>query len=237
MKHMRQTNLLRQLTLGVMLLLGITYSSAQISKIAIISLEDTTIVNKHVGTIRFTNFTDTLNLHIAVKQHLEQQLIKDLSQKFQVSIINHLPDSIIYRQKTWGGMTKNFKNWMTNMKDQYDLLIIIDNLTIPGEMNMMVPNNTSGLYSGSKYMGFYTTITFLAYRTANLEKLEYYNLGGKVVTQLKTFTLPEDKRTFTPEMLVLIKDGFIKHLDSRVEHFLTKTYLMTQSDLDEIKAL
>ena len=233
---MKQKNLFRELTLGIMLIISITYSSAQISKIAIISLEDTTIVNKHVGFTILTNFTDTLNLNIAVKRHIEQQLIKNLSQKFEVSIINHLPDSIIYRQKTWGGMTKNFKNWITNMKGQYDLVIIIDNLTIPREMNMMVPNNTSGLYSGSKYMGLYTTITFLAYRTANLEELEYYNLGGKLITQLKTFKLPEDKRTFTPEMFVLIKDGFIKHLDSRVEHFLTKTYLMTQSDIDQIKA-
>lgn len=233
---MKQKNLFRELTLGIMLIISITYSSAQISKIAIISLEDTTIVNKHVGFTILTNFTDTLNLNIAVKRHIEQQLIKNLSQKFEVNIINHLPDSIIYRQKTWGGMTKNFKNWITNMKGQYDLVIIIDNLTIPREMNMMVPNNTSGLYSGSKYMGFYTTITFLAYRTANLEELEYYNLGGKLITQLKTFKLPEDKRTFTPEMFVLIKDGFIKHLDSRVEHFLTKTYLMTQSDIDQIKA-
>jgi len=230
---MKQTNVLRKLTLGIIFLFSIAYSSAQISKIAIISLEDTTLVNRHVGITAFSNFIDTLNLDIAVKQHIEQQLVKKLSLKFEVSIINQLTDSFVYRPKIWGGFTKNFKNWMTNMKDQYDLVIIINNLSMPIET--MLPNNTSGLFSKIKFMGFYTTITFDAYHTSDLKELEYYNMGGKFVTPCKSFKLPNDKKTFTPEMIDLIKEGFIKHLDSRVDHFLTKTYLMTQSDIDEIK--
>lgn len=226
---MRHPNLLRIVALSLMLTICITYSTAQISKIAIISLEDTTIVHKHVGLTAFANYTDTLNLNIPVKQQLEQQVSKTLSQKYEVSIINHLPDSITYRQKIWGGLSKNFKNWISTLKDQYDLVIIIDNLTIPRETNMIVPNNSSGLYSRGRNMGFYTSITFLAYRTANLEKLEYYNMGGKFITPFKDFKLPKDKQTFTPEMLDLVKAGFIKHLDTRVEHFLTKTYLITQN--------
>jgi len=233
---MKQTHVLRKLTLGMMLIFSIAYSSAQISKIAIISLEDTTIIHQHVGVTRFTNFRDTLNLNIAVKQYLEQQLVKYLSQKFEVSIVSQLTDSFVYRPKIWGGLTKNFKNWMTNMKDQYDLVIIINNISLTPEMNMLLPRNSSGLFSKTKYMSFYTTISFDAYRTSDLKELEYYNMGGKFVTPCKSFKLPDDKKTFTPEMLALLKDGFIKHLDSRVEHFLTKTYLMIQGDIDEIKA-
>jgi hypothetical protein len=69
---MRHTNLLRNLTFGLVLIFNIVYSSAQTSKVAIISLADTTVIHQHVGLTILANFTDTLNLNIAVKQHIEQ---------------------------------------------------------------------------------------------------------------------------------------------------------------------
>ncbi len=99
-----------------------------------------------------------------------------------------------------------------------------------------MPDNTSGLYTRGRIIGFYTTIAYLAYRTANFQELEYYYIGGKFLMPVKNLRLPEDKRTFSPEMQVVLEDGFTKYLDSRVEYFLTKTYLVPQNLIDRIKA-
>jgi hypothetical protein len=234
---MRDMNLLHYLTLSLTLAICISNSSAQTSKVAIISLADTTIVHQHVGSTLFSNFTDTLHLDVAVTQHLKQQLSKYLSQKYDVSMVGQLPDSVLSPSEkifsNWGGLKKEVKKWLT---DRYDFVIFIRNRTIPRETNMIMPDNTSGLYTRGRTIGFYTTITFLAYRTSNFQKLEYYDIGGKFLMPVKNLKLPEDKRTFTPEMQVIIEDGFKKYLDSRVEYFLTKTYLVPQNQIDRINA-
>lgn len=230
---------LRTLAISFMLLLSMGCSFAQNQRIAIVSIEDTTIVHQHVGTTIVGNFTDTLTLDIAVKQHIENQLKKYLSRNYAVSIIN-LPDSVTSSSKgiysKWGGLKSEAKSWLTVMKEQYDFVIFVNNTNIPREMNLLVPQNTSGFYTRGRTSAFYTTISFVPYRTSTLQKIEYYELGGKLLTPIKDFNLPEDKRTFTPEMLSTLKDGIIKHLDSRVEYFLVKTYFAAQNLIDEIKA-
>jgi len=237
---MQQTTLLSKLTFSLILSISVAYSSAQTSKVAIVSISDTTIVHQHVGVTLFANFTDTLHLDIAVKQHIDEYLKKYLSTKYEVSIIDHLPDSVFSTRKgisnDWTRLRKDVKKWLTSVKDQYDWVIFIDNRSIPREMNVLIPDNTSGIYTRGKYAAFYTTITFVLYRTSNLQETEYYYLGGKLIEQTKNFKLPEDKKTFTPEMLFTIKNGLIKYLDSRVEYFLAKTYLVPQNQIDEIKA-
>lgn len=237
---MFQFSLARKIIISIILILGLGYASAQNSKIAIISLEDTTLVNQHVGLTMFGNFTDTLHLNIAVSQHIEQQLLKYLSQNYDVSIIKRLPDSVYYPKKsifgTVGGLSKAVKGWLSSVKNDYNFVIFLGNTSIPREWNILVPENTSGLYTRGSHSGFYTTITFFAYRTADLQRIEYFLPPSKIITPLKKFEFPADNKSFTAEMLVTIKDGFINHIDSVVEYFLTKTYLVPQNQLDEIKA-
>lgn len=235
---MKLTVLLRHISLSVLLAFTTAYSSAQTSKIALIFIADTTIVHQHVGTTAFTNFTDTLHLDVAAKQHIGEQLKRYLSRSYEVNMVN-LPDSVYSEKKgLYGGfgLSKEVKAWLTASKSQYDFAIFIDNMEIPSEINLLIPRKTSGLYTRGKTIGCYTTINFSAYRTSSLKLLEYYTLGGKLVTPLENFKLPEDKQTFTPDMLLILKDGLIKHLDSRVEFFLTKTFLVPQNKIDEIKA-
>jgi hypothetical protein len=110
---MKRTTLLRNLTVGLVLFTSIAYSSAQTSKVAIISLADTTIVHQHVGTTIFANFTDTLHLDIAMKQCINGYLKKYLTAKYEVSIIEQLPDSVFLPERYFwrmDGMRKEVKN-------------------------------------------------------------------------------------------------------------------------------
>lgn len=237
---MKRTILLRNLTVGLVLFTSIAYSSAQTSKVAIISLADTTIVHQHVGTTIFANFTDTLHLDIAMKQCINGYLKKYLTAKYEVSIIEQLPDSVFSARKgifgDWTGLRKEVRKWLASVKDQYDFVIFIDNISVPREMNLLIPDNTSGIYTRGKRVAFYTTVTPVLYRTSDLRELEYYYLGGKFVRQIENFKIPEDKKTFTTEMSLQIKEGMIKYIESRVEYFLSKTYLIPQNQIDEMKA-
>jgi hypothetical protein len=236
---MKLTILLHGISVGLALFTGIAYSSAQTSKVAIVSLADTTVVHQHVGMTIFANFTDTLHLDIAVKQCINGYLKKYLSNKYEVNIIDQLPDSVFSAGKgifgDWTRLRKEVRKWLTGIKDQYDFVIFIDNISVPREMNLLIPDNTSGIYTRGKRAAFYTTITLVLYRTSDLQELEYYYLGGKFIKQIENFKIPEDKKTFTPEISLFLKDGMIKYLESRVEYFLSKTYLIPQNQIDEIK--
>jgi len=236
---MKQKNHLRELTASLLLLISITYSSAQTSKVAIISLADTTIVHQHVGLTIIGNFTDTLHLNLAIKQHIEEQLKKYLSRSYTLSIINDTPDLLsttkgIYNN--WLVLKKEVKNYISSIKDQYDYVIFIANTVIPRETNLIIPENTTGIYTQRRNALVYSTITFFAFRTSNLQKVDFYESYGKLTSPIKDFNLPEDKKSLTPEMLNILKEKIINHLDIRIEYFLAKTYLVPQNLIDEIKA-
>lgn len=221
-----------------MLLLNVIYSSAQRRKIAIFSQIDTTVVHQHQGLTIFTNFTDTLYLNFPIKQYVEEQLKKYLSHKYDVTIIKELPDSLSPSEGLYaklGGFRKEVKEWLTVLKNQYDIIIFTDNISVSFETNTIIPDHTNGLFSRGGYLGYYTTIAFTPYRTSNFQRIEYYYFGGKFMTQVKDFKLPKDKRNFTPEILQIIKDGFIKHLDSRIEYFLASAYLVPKDQIEGIK--
>lgn len=213
-------------------------SQAQTSRIAIVSLADTTIVNHHLGLTIFTNFTDTLHIDLSVSKYIEQQFKNYLSPYYTVSIV-HLPDSVAKgKSELYGnwGINKLIKKWIGDCRNKYDLVIFTYSTGIPTETNIGVPKNTSGLYSKGRTEGFYSTIFFVAFRTNNLEKIEYYLPWGKFILPLKEFKLPDDNRSLTPEMLDMIKTGLANYLDYRVIHYLTKTYIVDQNKIDNVNS-
>ncbi len=233
---MKPINLFRYLIFTALSVSISVTSTAQISRIAIVSLADTTIVNHHVGMMEAT--TDVLHLDFSVNAFIELQLKKYLSLMYNVSVVR-LPDSIMHENKELYGawsMNKAIKKWIVDSKNQYDLVIFTFSGGFPYEQNILVPKQTSGLYSRGRTAGFYTTIFFAAYRTNNMEPLNYFGLGGKLISPLTEFKLPDDKRSLTPEMLAMIKIGFTRHMDSRIKHFLTKTFLVDQDRIDSINA-
>jgi len=209
---------------------------AQTSRIAIVSAADTTFLHRHAGITVFTNFTDTLPFNFSIVNHLETKLQTYLVPGYTVTVVQ-LPDSVLKAKNGYfsSARSKKIKQWIKNSKDLYDFVIVIDNMELP-EVYKYIPKNSSGLLSRPSFLAYYSTITFFAYRTSNLKALEYYNQGGELLQPIHNFKLPEDKKTFTPETMNLINSGFKTYLDSRVEYFLTKSYMVPQDKIDAIKA-
>ncbi|MDP4239436.1 MAG: hypothetical protein Q8904_08210 [Bacteroidota bacterium] len=233
---MKPTHLLTCISLCLSTFVCTINTRAQTTKIAIVSVADTTCVYQHVGLTAFTNFTDTLHVNFGLIQHLEERLQAYLNTEFTVTVVR-LPDSVTRVKNTFFSQarTKKIKQWIKNSRDLYDLVIVIDNMGL-SENDRPIRENTSGLFGRMSYLSYYSTISFFGYRTSNLKPLEYYNQGGGFVRPIKNFKLPDDKRSFTPEMRTFLYDGFKNYLDSRVEYFLTKTYLMPQDRIDKIKS-
>jgi len=207
---------------------------AQTSKIAIVSISDTTFIHQHLGLTAFTNFVDTLHLNFSMIDRMEKTLHTYLDPGYTVTVVQ-LPDSVLKVKNGFfsAARTKKIKQWIKNSKDVYDIVIVIDNMGL-SENERLMRSNTSGLLSRMSYISYYSTISCFAYRTSNLKELEYYN-QGQLVKPVKNFKLPENKRSFTPEMINLLYNGFKNYLDGRVEYFLTKTYLIPQDKIDAIK--
>ena len=209
---------------------------AQTSKIAIVSVADTTFLHRHAGLTVFTNFTDSMSINFSMVGHIEKELLTYLLPGYSVTVVQ-LPDSILKAKNGYfrSDKSKKIKLWIKNKKDLYDFVIVIDNMEL-NEVYKYIPKNSSGLLSRPSFLSYYSTITFFAYRTSNLKALEYYNEGGQFLNPIKNFKLPEDKKNFSPEMMNLICEGFKSYLDRRVEYFLAKSYIVPQDKIDMIKA-
>jgi hypothetical protein len=167
-------------------------------------------------------------MNFPIIHYIEGKLMIYLSQKYSVSVVQ-LPDSVLAIKNTFfsSKRDKKIKQWIKNSQELYDLVIVIDNMEL-SENYRLIPKYTSGIYSGSSYASYYSTISCYAYRTSNLKPLEYYHEGGEFMQQIKDFKLPNHKKSITPEMMILINNGFKNYLDQRVEHFLVKSYLFPQ---------
>ena len=152
-------------------------------------------------------------------------------------MVVQLPDSVTKVKNGFFSQarTKKIKQWIKNSKDLYDFVIVIDNMGLSENVRPM-RDNTSGVLGRMNSIAYYSTISFFGYRTSNLKPLEYYNQGGDFIKPIKNFKMPEDKRSFTPEMLTFLYDGLKNYLDSRVEYFLAKSYLVPQDKIDAKKA-
>ncbi len=233
---MNSKNLFQCLFLGLTCLVFNLNSQAQTSKIAIVSVADTIFVHRHVGLTVFTNFTDTLPVNFSIINHLEKKIQFYCKENYSVSVVQ-LPDSVLKLKDGFfsSPRTKKLKQWIKSTKALYDYVIVIDNMGLSEIYSRLIPKNTSGLFSRISDISYYSTISFFAYHTSDLKVFEFYNEGGQFIMPFKNFKLPEDKRSFTPEMKNTLYDGFKTYLDSRVEYFLSKTYLVPQDRIDAIK--
>lgn len=201
---------------------------SQINKVGIVFDADTTLICQYIGLTIFSNSTNELPLDVNMKDFIVQNLKSYLETEYAVDVIE-LPDSL--RNKGIGmfdsDVGRKTRKWAKTKNKDYNIIVFIRNQEIPRVWNVIVPQNTNGLYSRKKSRGFlYTTITFHACRTSNAELLEYYNLGGGLLYKLKNFEWPKDKKTFTPETLTFLGEEYKKYLDQRLKHFLSKTYLI-----------
>lgn len=230
----------RQLFTGILLCLICLVCTlnlqAKTTKIAIVSVADTTFIHRHIGFTAFTNYIDTLPINFSMINYVESKLQSYLNPGFSVSVVQ-LPDSVSKVKNRFfiSAKTKKVKEWIYNNKDLYDFVIVIDNAGL-SENNQLIPKNTSGIFSNHSYASYYSTISFFAYQTSNVKLIEYYNLGGVFIMPLRNFKLPKERNNFTPEILNFLYDGFKNYLDSRVVYFLVKTDLLAQDKKDIIKS-
>ena len=77
------------LLLGLLLILScLTFNlQAQTSRIAIVSVADTTIIHQHVGFTVFTNFIDTMSINFSIIGHLEKKLLTYLTPGYTVTVV------------------------------------------------------------------------------------------------------------------------------------------------------
>lgn len=234
MNTRRNERLNKTALLGLFVLLSFTTVQAQKSKIGIVFDADTTLVTQHIGFTIFSNSTDSSLIKLHLKEHIIQKLKSHLEVKYIVDIIP-LPDSLrnIQIGLLESGIGKKLSRWGNTKKEEYDIIIFIRNQVFPSEWNILVPQNTSGIYSRRKDVYLYTTITFYAYRTEKNKLLDYYNLGGDYLHRLKGFKLPKEQKDIDSETLNYLKEEYENYLDQRIEHFLSKSFLIPDIDRTE----
>jgi len=212
------------------------------TKVAIVSAADTTFIHRHLGVTIFANFTDTLPINYSIVNYVEKKIQFYLNENYSMSVVQ-LPDSVLKLKNGFfsSARTKKVKQWIKSNKDLYDYVIVLENMSLP-DIYGLIPANTSGVYSknamfrSKPFCAYYSSITFYVYRSSDLKPLEYYNGGGELFVPIKKFNTPTEKNSFTPQMLDFIYEGFKGYLDSRVEYFLAKSYLLPQDKIDAIKA-
>lgn len=198
---------------------------SQIKKVLIIPLEEDTLVNCHVGMTIFSNSFEPLHSDLDLSKIVEDKLVQYLdTSSFFVKIIP-VPDELRKNAIGFWGKSKEYKAWLSDVEKGYDILFIVNNIDISNLLSN-VPKGTSGFYSKGRLHGVYTTISFEASLISNNRNLEYYNMGSKVFVQMKDFQMPEDKRSFDPEMLNRINQALIEQMDARIRYFLAKTYIL-----------
>lgn len=125
---------------------------AQTTRIGIVSAADTTLIYLHLGLTALTNFIDTIHINFSIVDHLEKKLQVYLNPAYTVTVV-HLPDSVMKVKNGFFSQarTKKIKQWIKNSKDQYDFVIVIDNMELSENCRPM-HNNTSGLFSRMSYL-------------------------------------------------------------------------------------
>jgi len=238
---MKSKQLFLCLLLCISSFLNMVTSQAQ-TKVAIVSAADTAFIHQHLGVTIFANFTDTLPINYSIVNYLEKKIQFYLNENYSISVVQ-LPDSILKLKNGFfsSAKTKKVKQWIKSNNDLYDFVIVLENMTLPNDYGL-IPKNTSGIYSKSAmfrskpFSAYYSSITFYVYRSSDLKPIEYYNGGGELFLPIKNFNVPTEKNGFTPQMLDSIYEGFKSYMDSRVEYFLAKAYLLPQDKINAKKA-
>jgi len=234
--------LINKFVLVVFLIASTTTTFGQLSKIAVVNLMDTTLYHIHYGTTIFTNKIDTFDCQFNCKKYVEQEIPRFLSSKYEVSVIN-IPDSILSKNGSiydFWGLKKAVKTWISTYKDKFDIIIYVESSKqftsgYPGNHKLL----SSGLYSQGNpiksWAAVYSSTTFQAFRTSDSETIDYYSAYKLHFKVLKEYKFSKDRIVIDPEMLPFIKTRLKEMLDVELENFLTKTFIVSKDDYDNVK--
>ena len=220
-----------------------TNSFAQMTKIAVVNIMDTTLLHIHLGTTIFTNKTDTFSCQFNCKNYVEQQLLQFLSSKYTVSEIS-IPDTVLSKKGSiydFWGLKKSVKNWVISLKDQYDVIIYVESSkTMTAGYPTNKPLISSGLFSQGNpiksWASAFSTVSFTAFKTPDAQRIEYGTGFIKPLKPIKGYKFSQDKISIDPEMIPIVKTELKTRLDEVIESFLTTSFIVPQDAYDNVKS-
>ena len=232
----RTNSLFCKILLGLILLFPTFKSHAQHPRVAIINVSDTTLFHKHLGVTPLTNKMDTLDLHFDCTQYVNRELTRYLSPGHRVIFIT-TPDTLLSKNKSLNGamgLKKKVKTWLASLKDKYEFVIYIQTDPSGGGLK-----GAGGLFTHGNpikmQVSTFSTISFTAFSTSNQEIMEYFPGLESDNFPIKAYKFTKDIMTIDPEMIPYLKSELMKHLDYKIENFLTDTSLVPKEVFDKIK--
>jgi hypothetical protein len=222
---------MRKIALAIIFSLAALFSSAQ-PRIAIINLMDTSLFHVNIGITVFNNSIEEFECQFNSKDYVNQVLESFLSGKLALEFLT-IPASQSGKQ----GKKMNYKSWVEDHQALYKYVIFVENRPwVDPLFNKQL--NSNGLRTGvsaiSSWAEVYSTIYFTAYRTSNLKTLSYDKSAWFYTRTMKDYEFLEEKTKINPGMLPLIKSKLAGLMDSRIEHFLVSSGLLSQLEYNNI---
>lgn len=194
-------------------------------RIAIVNVADSSVVFQKRGVTIFGNSNANLSLNFSIPQYIDSTLISYLKNGgYEPNIIQYYKSDLHYR------LNKETKQWISNLKDSFNLIIFIDNFDIPSEfIGANGPKNSTGIFQTNgirKSNSYFSTIGYSAWTIPQLKSLDYYALGGKLFLPEKKLELPDKVEMLNKSDIDALSNGLKKYLDYRIRYFLVKSYIL-----------
>ena len=220
-----------------------TNSFAQMKKIAVVNIMDTTLLHIHLGTTIFSNKIDTFSCQFNCKNYVEQQLLYFMSKNYTVNEIS-IPDSVLSKKRSiydFFGVKKSVKSWVMSLKGKYDIVIYVEsskNITTgyPSEKPLI----SSGLFSQGNviksWASAFSTISLTAFKTPDASVIECAGYYVDRFKKIKEYKFSQDKISIDPEMMPVVRAELIARLDKEIERFLTISSLLPRETFNNLKS-
>lgn len=227
---MKSKNVLKLLLVTLLLSVWSFNSTAQSKRIGVVFMANTNLVYRKIGL--FSHPTTAYPPYIAFSKYINESLETQLTPYDYSISICEIPDSVKYAKTgfTESFPNKKFKTWASSKIEEYDILILVENMPMSLADASTTPFNTSGILTklGKEYL--YSTLSFYSYDIEKSKLKNYIHNGGNFLYHLKGFKLPKkDEEKYTPENIDFIRSEFKKYIDNRIEYFITESQLIPEN--------
>jgi len=214
--------------------------------LAIINLMDSVLLHVNIGTTVFANSTAGFDCQFNPKEYVDREMERFLSGKFSpvFVIIEDSPVEIadekhvdeiyedVYPEKI------NYKAWVKEHRNEYNYVVFIENRPWTDPLlNIQLQSN--GLFTSGNFIKpwakVYSTVYITAYSTKTLKTLYFDKSTWYYTRTIKDYVFPEEKAKIDPGMVQVIRDHLKGLIDSRMEHFLVGTGLLSRDEFHKVK--
>ncbi len=236
---------LRKILVALVLFLFFHIAAAQ-PVVAIINLMDSVLLHVNIGITVFANSTGEFDCQFNPKEYVDHEMERFLSGKFSpvfviiedspVEIADEKPADEIYENVYPEKI--NYKAWVKEHRNEYNYVVFIENRPWTDPLlNIQLQSN--GLFTSGNFIKqwgkVYSTVYITAYSTKTLKTLYFDKSNWYYTRTIKDYVFPEEKAKIDPEMVQVIIDHLKGLIDSRIEHFLVGTGLLSQNEFHYVK--